>query len=124
MQTKICPICELEKTIDCFHKHKGRKFGVTDYCKLCRNLRMVLSRHGIDQSQMNDMLNVQNFVCAICHMPQENPPISLAVDHCHKTGTIRGLLCGNCNHALGKFKDSISILESAIVYLKKSTISI
>jgi hypothetical protein len=41
----------------------------------------------------------------------------LAIDHCHKTGKIRGLLCKNCNQGLGQFKDNIDLLLSAAKYL-------
>lgn len=120
MQTKVCQTCNQEKTIDKFHKHKGRQFDVTAVCAQCRNQHMVLKRHGITQELLDAMLFAQNYVCAICFKPQTNPPMALAVDHCHETGAIRGLLCGNCNHALGKLKDSIELLESAIRYLKMS----
>lgn len=61
-------------------------------------------------------------VCAICKRP-ETINKSLAVDHCHLTNTIRGLLCTNCNIALGKMGDSIEILKSAIAYLEKCTLT-
>lgn len=59
----------------------------------------------------------QNHVCKICG-EIEPYNTSLAVDHCHTTGEVRGLLCSNCNRALGFMKDSIEILQSAIKYLK------
>lgn len=46
--------------------------------------------------------------------------MKLVVDHCHDTGKIRGLLCHNCNRALGLLKDSVHTLESAIDYLEKT----
>ena len=46
---------------------------------------------------------------------------TLNVDHCHETGKIRGLLCHNCNRALGLFKDNVEFLERAILYLKGAT---
>lgn len=67
----------------------------------------------------------QNNVCAICKKPERQTKIKtkeikdLAVDHCHKTGKIRGLLCFACNGSLGKFEDSIELLQSAIDYLKR-----
>jgi len=56
-------------------------------------------------------------VCVIC---EKSCPSGrrLAVDHEHSTGTIRGLLCINCNKGLGNFKDNIELLEAAIQYLK------
>lgn len=60
----------------------------------------------------------QNGLCAICNstLTDGNPS---HLDHCHDTGTIRGLLCRHCNWGLGDFKDNIEYLESAIAYLKR-----
>lgn len=74
----------------------------------------------------NKMLMEQNNVCAICFNPEtsvnnaKNKIIDLAVDHCHKTGKVRGLLCAKCNSSLGKMQDSVVILQSAINYLIKN----
>lgn len=63
------------------------------------------------------MLEDQDGVCKICKkLCVKNQRLS--VDHCHKTGKIRGLLCHNCNSGLGYFKDSIKSLEEAAKYLK------
>jgi hypothetical protein len=83
------------------------------------------ARFGINRSQYYDMLESQNGTCAICNKPETRKHhksgriIRLAVDHCHITGKIRGLLCAAHNKALGTFKDDVSILENAINYLKK-----
>lgn len=65
----------------------------------------------------------QNHLCAICgkaetmkHKDGRVKP--LCVDHCHTTDKIRGLLCGRCNSGIGMLKDDISIVESALNYLK------
>jgi hypothetical protein len=65
------------------------------------------------------MLMCQNCGCAIC---SEKAPEhkSLCVDHNHKTGKIRGLLCGNCNLMIGLVKDNPTILRHAITYLETS----
>lgn len=65
--------------------------------------------------QYEELLVAQGGVCAIC---LEDCVKSLAVDHDHKTKTVRGLLCMKCNTALGAFKEDPSLLEKAIAYLK------
>lgn len=61
-------------------------------------------------------------MCAICKEPQsvllKGELKRLAVDHCHKTKKIRGLLCDNCNKGLGLFKDKPELLNSASEYLR------
>ena len=61
----------------------------------------------------------QKHVCAICKRPPSGRYSNLAVDHCHDTGKVRGLLCDSCNRALGLFKDDPAILFSAGEYLRK-----
>ena len=70
------------------------------------------------------MHNIQNGLCKICNQPEtmissnKTSTKRLAIDHCHDSGKIRGLLCHHCNVSLGGFKDSIELLEAAIKYLK------
>jgi protein-arginine kinase activator protein McsA len=70
----------------------------------------------------NKMLESQKYRCKICNTPFDNSNniTSDRVDHCHKTGRIRGLLCGNCNLGLGNFKDNIESMKSAILYLMEN----
>jgi len=80
---------------------------------------------GISLEEYNKMLVDQNYGCAICGKSntavdkRSGKPKSLAVDHDHKTGKIRGLLCEAHNRALGMFHDNIEELMAAIKYLKK-----
>jgi len=71
------------------------------------------------------MLERQNHVCAICHeigfKMNDHVYDTLCVDHCHETGIVRGLLCNNCNRALGLMKDDINRLKNAISYLEGAT---
>jgi hypothetical protein len=68
----------------------------------------------------------QNNSCAICKRPFADRRIGISkvqgvakcIDHCHKTGLVRGLLCYRCNMGLGLFKDNVDILNQAIKYLK------
>ena len=75
-----------------------------------RNLKTL---YGIDVETYDLMAKQQNNCCGACEKPTDN----LVVDHCHTTGKVRGLLCSNCNLALGHFGDSIWKLENAMEYL-------
>ena len=74
-------------------------------------------RYGITTEQYFEMLKDQNGGCAICGKIFDR---ALDIDHCHRTGKIRGLLCNNCNQAVGRFQDSIENLKKAITYLEKN----
>jgi hypothetical protein len=71
----------------------------------------------------NEQLEKQNNACAICKQPEtaiiKGKLLSLAVDHCHESGNIRGLLCRSCNNAIGALKHDEGILLAAIEYLRK-----
>lgn len=68
------------------------------------------------------MYDAQGGVCAICHKPEtatrRGKLKALAVDHCHDTGLVRGLLCVECNTGIGKLREDTAILRSAIRYLE------
>jgi hypothetical protein len=70
--------------------------------------------------EYNYLLKKQNYKCLICHSKQKDLLQKLSVDHNHKNGKIRGLLCDRCNRGLGYFKDNLVNLTSAINYLKKN----
>ena len=78
----------------------------------------LLRRYGISLKEYRYLLLKQNNLCAICEKEDCNSR-SLAVDHCHVTGKIRGLLCVSCNNLLGRAKDSVSTLRRAVKYLEK-----
>ena len=73
-------------------------------------------QYGLTEEVFQSMKASQNNACAICETPFRRTP---CIDHCHFTGMVRGLLCDHCNTSLGKFKDSVKILQSAITYLNK-----
>jgi hypothetical protein len=78
--------------------------------------------YGITLKEYENLYIKQNGMCAICHHPEPvKSRLFLAVDHDHKTGKVRGLLCSKCNMALGSFDDSIHSLLSAIRYLKNTS---
>ncbi len=67
--------------------------------------------------QYQNLLLEQNNQCKICGVEPDPDGRKLAVDHCHTTGKIRGLLCSNCNTALGLMYDNKDLLQKAIDYL-------
>ena len=80
--------------------------------------------YGVDTAWYDATFAAQGGVCAICHKP-ENKTIKgvvlrLAVDHCHDTHKVRGLLCQACNRGIGCFSHDPVVLRSAIEYLDKS----
>lgn len=75
-------------------------------------------KYGVTPAQFTEMMVSQNSKCSICKL-EPNDGRSLCIDHCHKTGQVRGLLCSKCNQALGLFKDDKFILQEAISYLTK-----
>ena len=92
------------------------KDGVRDY--------WYRSRYGISRQIYDQMLEDQNHICKICHKPEKAKNNSgnvkpLAVDHCHTTGKVRGLICHSCNVLLGRAYDDVTILKNAITYLEE-----
>lgn len=91
-----------------------------------RVLANRLRRNGVTVEQYEAMLVTQNGVCAVCHEPESIPGQRLAIDHDHGCCSgvkscgkcIRGLLCGKCNKAMGLLGDRVTLLLSAVAYLK------
>ena len=77
---------------------------------------MLKAQYGITPEQYTEMVVAQGGVCLICREVSEG----LCVDHDHVTGKVRGLLCHECNMALGKMKDDPARLRSAAEYLERS----
>ncbi len=86
---------------------------------LAERRRASLRRsYGITLEQYQSMEKQQNHGCAICGKPPEKR--ALAVDHCHATGKVRGLLCAKHNTGIGLFEDSPELLKAAILYLERT----
>lgn len=144
MNTKVCTKCHQEKPLSDYNKGRKKEKSEGHYlrpnCKPCDNQRSrdyhnlnrdkihaknrewrIKSKYDISIERYNELLNEQKHLCAICGKKSSDAlNRKLAVDHDHETGEVRGLLCGNCNNGLGRFKDDISLLEKAISYLKES----
>lgn len=77
----------------------------------------LLRRHGITVEEYESMFTAQSGACAICRT--ESSPRGLFVDHDHRSGRVRGLLCSTCNTGLGMFSDDAGLLEDAMYYLRR-----
>jgi len=82
-----------------------------------RALALKLKKYGISVEFYQDQLEQQQGNCKICSEKMIPPN----VDHDHKTGTVRGLLCSRCNTAIGLLRESKSNLINALAYLEAST---
>lgn len=130
----ICKTCNTEKPKKDFSRLKSRRSGIIPHCKICHNKKMklwnkkhpfysrnsnLMKNYGITSDDYDKMLKEQNNVCKVCNGPAMGKG-RYHVDHCHKTGKIRGLLCHKCNVALGMVQDNIEHLNKLIVYLGTS----
>lgn len=148
---KRCGRCKETKPSDEFYADKTQYDGHTRMCKLCqtdrfkawsaKNLNHLAAkqreryrkdplryaaydrkrRFGLQAGDYQRMLAAQGGRCAICHTDDPSPWKHFAIDHCHDTNAIRGLLCGTCNSGIGQLKHSEELLLSAIEYLRRYT---
>lgn len=130
---KKCTGCnETKPKSEFFFKDKAKGY-LMPRCKVCERTRKRLTgdngkcqrkshlknRYGITLDDYERMLKEQGSSCKLCGAHQSTLRRRLAVDHCHDTNRVRGLLCDDCNIALGKMKDNIETLYRAIDYLKE-----
>lgn len=79
----------------------------------------LMRKYGITVEEYDRIYELQGGRCAICGTHQSELKKSLAVDHNHNTGEVRGLLCDNCNKGIGCLQDSTEVLDSASAYLRR-----
>jgi hypothetical protein len=96
-----------------YRKQKIRRAKGLD--TISRRRRDFRKKYGITLEDWDKMYTDQTGKCAICDVSFDG--LKVCVDHDHKTGAVRGLLCVECNHGLGKFKDDSSVLFAAATYL-------
>jgi hypothetical protein len=89
--------------------------------------RYELKKRGLTEAEYDALLVAQDGLCAICRKPEDHParltkgPRRLSIDHCHKSGKIRGLLCSKCNRAIAMLGDDIQSIKCVIAYLEKTS---
>lgn len=121
--SKLCRKCNTEKDRSDFHTSFGSKDGLYLYCKKCVSAINAAQSAREDvraKRRLRDGLPIptrpEPNACEICGSHRSKKS-SLHLDHVHQTGHFRGWLCGNCNRALGCFKDDINVIRRAIAYL-------
>lgn len=88
-----------------------------DECKLAWRALHLSKAYGVTPEQWDAMWSAQGECCAACGSDDPGSPKGWRVDHSHDTGEVRGILCHNCNVALGMVRDSVDRLEALIRYL-------
>lgn len=131
--------CGLVKPLSCFPHRRGHRRGTDTYCKTCSHKRvrawekrnpqrkartqrgsLLKYKYGISLSDYDAMFRAQGGACAIC---KSTDPKSrhgfFCVDHCHKTGINRALLCDLCNKGLGLFGDDPDVMRAGATYIEE-----
>lgn len=147
---KTCAGCKTLKLPDDFYASASTFDGLQKACKICtavrhdtwrrNNLDRIAAdareRRAANPARYRDYGRKQNYDlepgaydallaaqggrCAICKTDKPGGKGAFHVDHCHGTDVVRGLLCHNCNVGLGHFKDSVSLIQTAVAYIEKA----
>jgi len=105
-------------SIGCKTKHHNAiKSGNPDHAARLRSY-LYASKYGITVEDYAAMSDRQGGQCAVCSTTEPGGRGRFHVDHCHESGTVRGLLCTRCNTGLGQFGDDVETLQNAINYLR------
>jgi hypothetical protein len=122
-----CPACKEWKAPEVFPRNRSTKSGRATYCRPCHNRIMrenrlkhhgstrnfhLKRRYAVDTVQVEWMILQQGGACAICGEPDPKH-----VDHDHRSGKVRGILCFDCNKGLGKAQEGRDVLRRAMDYL-------
>jgi hypothetical protein len=124
MELLTCTRCKAEKpaTAEFFPPHNKKRNGLDSWCRTCRSEYRNANCRGKFRDVISDeaLADIKATIteCVICGV--EEP---LVVDHDHKTGRVRGMLCNHCNRGLGHFRDDPELLEFAAQYLREMSAS-
>ena len=138
----VCSKCQREAAKVSYHKNKKPLTDIQKENKKISNLKwkytvresgftnqqisMISNRYKLSEQELLILIEKQDCKCAICNKElnknisnSEHKDADLCIDHCHTTNKVRGLLCRDCNFAVGLFKDNVENLEKAIKYLQQ-----
>jgi hypothetical protein len=141
-QEKTCCVCSVRKPFIEFFNFKNKSDGKSYRCKDCDNEarkkwsdsnpekahlssrgRNLKHKYGVGLKWYEEQFKKQNYSCAICESKTNKTTgdrefWNFSVDHCHDSGKVRGILCNNCNRALGLFQDNPELLKKAANYVE------
>ena len=121
--TRVCTICREEKASTEFRRSWHNDSGLEAVCRPCIAEKDRLRNYGVSRELFEALYKAQAGLCAICGRPEtaraNNGLLvkSLAVDHDHETGVVRGLLCSQCNKGIGNLGEDPDRLLAAATYL-------
>lgn len=120
-EAKVCGKCDTSQPLTAFTKASDRSDGLSGQCRTCQRAHHYRRKYGISIADYDLMFAKQGGRCAICGTDdlgrRTSKPGVFHIDHCHDTGKVRGLLCGDCNTGLGCFKDDTGLMQRAQEYL-------
>ena len=117
---KECKICHKVKPLSEFYFRDKDSNKCRPECKQCTKNKARLRATGWSPDAYERQWCIQEGKCAICGCTLNSSRYTKATgDHDHKTGKLRGILCCNCNTAIGLMKENPYRLESAIRYLEE-----
>ena len=141
--TKRCYRCKQILAANCFSANSSRPLGLASACKECskksrreayaRDKQKVknkveinrrIRKYGLTPEVYQELLDYQNYKCGICLKPFiEIEKRKVSIDHNHKTGAVRGLLCILCNMGIGSLKDDVGSFQRAIEYINSDGVN-
>jgi Recombination endonuclease VII len=138
--SRICTKCRQEKPDFCFQlrvlptgtrtrrpecttcKRQRERDKYTSWSDATREISRV-RRYGLTPLAFAEMLQAQEYKCGCCRDPLPNITKHVHIDHDHKTGRVRGVVCRDCNMALGYGRDDPTRLRMAAEYLERHTMT-
>ena len=125
---KHCPGCDQTLPADAFYRWSYSKDGLAGQCRQCRRVARAEQRYGISHAEVMNMFEAQGRKCAICEISvvwqdsNNQEPTTACIDHCHTEGHVRGILCSQCNRAIGLLRDDPKITAAATKYLVETSV--
>lgn len=110
-----CIECARKDSLDYYHTHGNKKSRERAWAD--QGIKFTVEEY-------DELLTAQGGGCAICFVATNKSGRRLAVDHCHETGRVRGILCTNCNVTLGRMNDDPDLLRRAAEYLEAHTMKV